>query len=85
MGNLPLLNVLRELGPSLPPGVQLNQIILAAPDVDRDVFVNLAANIKQYGRGVTLYCSANDRAMAPRARSRAASRAPATCRPRGRS
>ena len=44
--------------------MRLNQIILAAPDVDRDVFDNLAANIKQYGRGVTLYCSANDRAMA---------------------
>ncbi|MBX9590483.1 MAG: alpha/beta hydrolase [Hyphomonadaceae bacterium] len=64
MGNLPLLNVLRDLGPSLPPGVRLNEIILAAPDVDRDVFAFLAANIRQYGRGVTLYCSANDRAMA---------------------
>lgn len=64
MGNLPLLQVLRDMGPSLPPGVRLNQIILAAPDVDRDVFANLAANIKQYGRGVTLYCSANDVAMA---------------------
>jgi esterase/lipase superfamily enzyme len=63
MGNLPLLNVLRELGPALPPNVRLNEIILAAPDVDRDVFANLAANIKDYGRGVTLYCSANDRAM----------------------
>jgi esterase/lipase superfamily enzyme len=63
MGNLPLLNVLRELGPTLPPSVRLNQIILAAPDVDRDVFVNLAANLEQYGRGVTLYASANDRAM----------------------
>src|SRR5438128_1431381 len=28
------------------------------------VFEHLAANIKQYGRGVTLYCSSNDRAMA---------------------
>jgi esterase/lipase superfamily enzyme len=64
MGNLPLLRVLQTLGPSLPADVRLNQIILAAPDVDRDVFANLAANIKQYGRGVTLYCSANDRAMA---------------------
>lgn len=64
MGNLPLLNVLRNLGPSLPPDVRLNEIILAAPDVDRDVFAYLAANIRQYGRGVTLYCSANDRAMA---------------------
>ena len=64
MGNMPLLRVLQALGPSLPPGVQLNQIILAAPDVDRNLFENLAANIKQYGRGVTLYCSSNDRAMA---------------------
>jgi esterase/lipase superfamily enzyme len=63
MGNLPLLNVLRDLGPSLPPDVRLNEIIFAAPDVDRDVFANLAANVRQYGRGVTLYCSANDRAM----------------------
>jgi esterase/lipase superfamily enzyme len=64
MGNMPLLRVLQSLGPSLPPGVQLNQIILAAPDVDRNLFANLAANIQQYGRGVTLYCSSNDRAMA---------------------
>jgi len=63
MGNLPLLRVLQALGPSLPPDVKLNQIILAAPDVDRDVFANLAGNIKAYGRGVTLYCSSNDRAM----------------------
>jgi esterase/lipase superfamily enzyme len=64
MGNMPLLRVLQALGPSLPPGVQLNQIILAAPDVDRNLFENLAANIMQYGRGITLYCSSNDRAMA---------------------
>ena len=63
MGNLPLLNVLRTLGPSLPPGVRLNEIILAAPDVDRDVFANLAAAVRGYGRGMTLYCSSNDRAM----------------------
>jgi esterase/lipase superfamily enzyme len=63
MGNLPLLNVLRDLGPALPPGVRLNELVLAAPDVDRDVFVNLIAAIKGYGRGITLYCSANDRAM----------------------
>jgi esterase/lipase superfamily enzyme len=43
--------------------VRLNQVILAAPDVDRNLFENLAANIKQHWRGVTLYCSANDRAM----------------------
>jgi esterase/lipase superfamily enzyme len=63
MGNLPLLNVLRDLGPSLPPGVRLNEVVLAAPDVDRDVFSNLVSAIQGYGRGITLYCSANDRAM----------------------
>jgi esterase/lipase superfamily enzyme len=63
MGSLPLLNVLRDLGPSLPTGVRLNELILAAPDIDRDVFANLAAAVRGYGRGMTLYCSANDRAM----------------------
>jgi esterase/lipase superfamily enzyme len=63
MGNVPLLRVLQALGPSLPPGVRLNQVILAAPDVDRNLFENLAANLRQYGNGITLYCSANDRAM----------------------
>jgi esterase/lipase superfamily enzyme len=63
MGSLPLLNVLRDLGPSLPAGVRLNEVILAAPDIDRDVFANLAAAVRGYGRGMTLYCSANDRAM----------------------
>lgn len=63
MGNLPLLQVLRDLAPSMPPGVKLNQIILAAPDVDRDVFQNLARNLTAIGQGVTLYASANDRAM----------------------
>ncbi|HEX5998174.1 MAG TPA: alpha/beta hydrolase [Hyphomicrobiaceae bacterium] len=63
MGNLPLLAVLKELGPSLPAGSRLNQLILAAPDVDRDVFANLIASIRGYEHGITLYCSANDRAM----------------------
>jgi len=63
MGNLPLLQVLRDLGPNLPPDVRLNQIIMAAPDVDRNVFENIASDLQKYGRGLTLYASANDRAM----------------------
>lgn len=63
MGNLPLLRVLQALGPTMPADVRLNQIILAAPDVDRDVFSNLTATIQKYGRGVTMYCSSNDFAM----------------------
>ena len=63
MGNLPLLQVLRDLGPTLGPDVRLNQIIMAAPDIDRNVFENIAADLQKYGRGLTLYASANDRAM----------------------
>ncbi len=63
MGNLPLLRVLQALGPKMPTDVRLNQIILAAPDVDRDVFFNLASSIRPFGRGVTMYCSSNDKAM----------------------
>jgi esterase/lipase superfamily enzyme len=63
MGNLPLLQALRDLGPNLPPDVRLNQIIMAAPDVDRNVFENIASDLQKYGRGLTLYASANDRAM----------------------
>ena len=63
MGNLPLLQVLRDVGPTLGPDVRLNQIIMAAPDIDRNVFENIAADLQKYGRGLTLYASANDRAM----------------------
>jgi esterase/lipase superfamily enzyme len=47
----------------LPKGVRLEELILAAPDVDRDVFENLTRNLKRVSQGVTLYASANDRAM----------------------
>src|SRR5262245_57522596 len=63
MGNLPLLQVLRDLGPTLAHDVRLNQIIMAAPDIDRNVFENIASDLQRYGRGLTLYASANDRAM----------------------
>ena len=63
MGNVPLLQVLRDLGPTLPANVRLNQIIMAAPDIDRNVFENIAGDLQRYGRGVTLYASSNDRAM----------------------
>ena len=86
MGNMPLLRVLQSLGPSLPPGVQLNQIILAAPDVDRNLFENLAANIKRYGRGVTLYASVQRPGHGRRRGAwRAASLALVTCPSMGRS
>lgn len=63
MGNLPLLRTLRDMAPSLPEGVKFDQIVLAAPDVDRNVFEQLAHDLAKIGNGVTLYASSNDRAM----------------------
>jgi esterase/lipase superfamily enzyme len=63
MGNQLLLPVLKELKYGMPPGVQLSQVILAAPDVDRDRFELLANEIKTFAKGVTLYAASNDRAL----------------------
>jgi esterase/lipase superfamily enzyme len=63
MGNQPTLQVLKDLKRSKPDGVQISQIILAAPDVDRDNFENIAADIQGLASGVTLYAAGNDRAL----------------------
>lgn len=64
MGNQPLLQVLRYLKQAN-PGVasRINQIILAAPDVDRNAFEFLAEQIRGIGSGITMYVSANDVAL----------------------
>lgn len=41
----------------------LHQIVLAAPDIDRDVFDQLAGAICNAGQRVSLYASSNDRAL----------------------
>lgn len=64
MGNQPILQVLKDLRAAKPEGVIFNQIILAAPDVDRDNFENIAREIKGLAKGVTLYASKNDKALA---------------------
>lgn len=63
MGNQPLMDVLRDMKSAAPEGVAINQVILAAPDVDADNFTNLAQAIKGFAKGVTLYASGNDRAL----------------------
>jgi esterase/lipase superfamily enzyme len=63
MGNQLLLPVLKDLKNSMPPGVQLSQVILAAPDVDRDRFEIMANDIKAFAKGMTLYAASNDRAL----------------------
>jgi esterase/lipase superfamily enzyme len=63
MGNQPLLEVLKDMRSSAPPGVVIDQMILAAPDVDADNFANLAGSIEGFAKGVTLYAASNDRAL----------------------
>lgn len=63
MGNQPLLRVLQDLKRSLPEGVLISQLILAAPDVDRDNFENIVTSIKGIAEGITLYAAANDTAL----------------------
>jgi esterase/lipase superfamily enzyme len=52
----------------LPDGVVISQVILAAPDVDRDEFSNIARQITYFAKGVTLYAASNDRALGYSAR-----------------
>jgi esterase/lipase superfamily enzyme len=63
MGNQPALQVLKDLRAAKPEGVIISQIILAAPDVDRDNFENIARDIQGLANGVTLYAASNDRAL----------------------
>ncbi|MEL6287922.1 MAG: alpha/beta hydrolase [Pseudomonadota bacterium] len=65
MGNDVLMEALRELRfrYGTQEELKLSQVILAAPDVDRDVFKRLARQIRGISDGVTLYASANDRAL----------------------
>jgi esterase/lipase superfamily enzyme len=62
MGNFVVLDALNQLANAgaLP---KLSEIVMAAPDVDIDLYRTLAANIRPWARGMTLYASANDKAL----------------------
>ncbi|MDX2257402.1 MAG: alpha/beta hydrolase, partial [Hyphomicrobiaceae bacterium] len=55
--------VLQDLRRALPEGAVLSQLILAAPDVDRDNFENIVGSIAGIAEGITLYAAANDQAL----------------------
>ncbi len=63
MGNQVLLRVLQDFKRTMPEGVLLSQLILAAPDVDRDSFENIVSSITGIADGITLYAAANDQAL----------------------
>ena len=65
MGNRAVINTLERVTSwQLPAGAaKLGQIIFAAPDIDRDRFVQLAAKFKGCASRVTLYASSRDVAL----------------------
>jgi esterase/lipase superfamily enzyme len=68
MGNELLLRVLERMKTKVPRGTVISQVILAAPDVDRDKFNIIAREITSFAKGVTLYAASNDRALSYSAR-----------------
>lgn len=62
MGNRGLLRALQRIAANAETRgkVKFGQIILAAPDVDRDLFLNLAALYAEHGERTTLYSSRHD-------------------------
>ncbi|RFB04041.1 alpha/beta hydrolase [Parvularcula marina] len=64
MGNYMMMEVLAALAEETEEeGEQFGQIIFAAPDVDRDRFIEWAEQIDGLGRGMTLYASKRDVSM----------------------
>jgi esterase/lipase superfamily enzyme len=61
MGNFPMLKVIEDFAPKDKP--MINQVILAAPDVDVTEFSDIAKKIVGKAQGITLYASSNDWAM----------------------
>jgi esterase/lipase superfamily enzyme len=67
MGAQALLEVLRDMrniaGPVMASKPVFNEVILAAPDVTRDNFEQIAQQVRGLATGMTLYASANDKAL----------------------
>jgi esterase/lipase superfamily enzyme len=65
MGNRALLPALQQLEKegSLKDMSQFRHVVLAAPDVDRDVFAQLAKQIARPSNRLTLYVSSSDQAL----------------------
>lgn len=62
MGNRVLLRTLQNI--KLSGGTTtINQVILAAPDVDRQEFENVAKGVGRLAKGITLYASKTDAAL----------------------
>lgn len=63
MGNRGLLRALQRIAANAQGQIKFGQIFLAAPDVDRDLFLDLAELYPQHAERTTLYASAADKAV----------------------
>ena len=62
MGNQVVLDALGSYAQTSNPAT-IGELILAAPDVDRDMFMSLIPNVQKIVKGITLYASSADRAL----------------------
>lgn len=62
MGNLVVVDALSEYAKTNVP-LQIAQLIMAAPDMDSDLYRQDIKNLSKSVEGMTLYASANDKAM----------------------
>jgi esterase/lipase superfamily enzyme len=64
MGNRALSNALNSIAAhNMPPQAPFREVVLTAPDIDADTFGALAHSIESTAARVTLYASANDKAL----------------------
>jgi esterase/lipase superfamily enzyme len=62
LGNQVLVNALQQAALSK-VSLNINELVLAAPDVDKDVFKKKASEIKSVAKNLTLYASSADKAL----------------------
>jgi esterase/lipase superfamily enzyme len=62
MGNALVLSALSRFAPRSVLG--LGEVMMAAPDVDRDEYVKMVGQVRSASEGMTLYASSKDRALA---------------------
>jgi esterase/lipase superfamily enzyme len=63
MGNRALIHALTQLAERQPSAARFRNVVMAAPDVDRRVFSQLADRFLGTARSVTLYASSTDKAL----------------------
>jgi esterase/lipase superfamily enzyme len=63
MGNLVVLDALSNYAQTTNP-TRIGELIMAAPDVDQDQFVQMVPQVHKITKGMTLYASSADKALA---------------------